>query len=96
VQSVRDEYYDHQKVAQFGERFRGLYTYGSGQGDWGSLRAALVPDRGTSGPNYQGLFIHGKLNEVDFTHGCICNRTENVLGALWKEVKAPVVPVWVK
>jgi RHS repeat-associated protein len=64
-------------------------------GRWGSTRARLDPDKGPD----RGLYLHGKKEEWgDATLGCLCNRSENVLRALWdlNGKKVQVVPVEVK
>lgn len=50
------------------------------QVEWGTIRARLnpsgqVPDRGE--------YIHGKTRARDYTHGCICDRSEVILNYLW-------------
>jgi RHS repeat-associated protein len=65
------------------------------QREWGTLRAALNEPEGEKRTEYLGNYLHGKLREDDYTHGCICERSETVLHRLLaldpKEV--PRVPV---
>jgi hypothetical protein len=66
--------------------------------EMGSIRTALNPETGEKGSEYQGNYLHGKERPGDYTHGCICNRQENVLNLLlgldYKQV--PKVPVVVR
>jgi hypothetical protein len=32
---------------------------------------------------YQGNYLHGKEHNVEYTHGCICEKTEQILQFLW-------------
>jgi hypothetical protein len=54
------------------------------QTEWGHYRVHLnEPD--THMPQvYRGNFLHGKLRPDDYTHGCICERSEVILKKLWK------------
>ena len=65
--------------------------------EWGSRRAALNEPDPTMPIEYRGNYLHGKERAGDYTHGCICDRSEQTLDALMllnpKEV--PKVPVWV-
>ena len=51
------------------------------QYEWGSLRARLNPTGG--GPDH-GDYIHGKHRPDDWTHGCICDRSESILKRIWQ------------
>jgi hypothetical protein len=51
------------------------------QVEWGSIRARLNP---TGGAPDHGDYIHGKKRPADWTHGCICDRSERVLTHLWQ------------
>jgi hypothetical protein len=70
--------------------------------EWGSVRAFMAPDPATqkaAGKDAQGIYLHGKALVRKTTHGCLCNRTENVLRAL-KDLQDQKdhpgrVPVWV-
>jgi RHS repeat-associated protein len=68
-----------------------------GRVEWGSLRAYLNPDLGEHAPQaYRGNYLHGKERTNDYTHGCICERTEEILHKLYQldyrsEPKVPVV-----
>jgi hypothetical protein len=53
------------------------------QVEWGHYRAALNPPRKNMAPPYRGNFLHGKLRAGDYTHGCICERSESILRWLW-------------
>ncbi|KRB24774.1 hypothetical protein [Rhizobacter sp. Root16D2] len=55
------------------------------QVEWGSIRARLNP---TGGAPDKGEYIHGKTRVRDYTHGCICDRTEAILAYLW-DLKNP-------
>jgi len=61
---------------------------------WGGVRAALNhPIDGN--PADQGDFLHGKHRPEDYTHGCICERSEVILHML-QGLSVPVVPTEVK
>jgi hypothetical protein len=53
------------------------------QVEWGHYRVSLNPPRAGMGQGYLGNFIHGKLRPDDYTHGCICERSEVILARLW-------------
>lgn len=53
------------------------------QVEWGHYRAALNEPRKDMAPQYRGNFLHGKLRPDDYTHGCICERSEQILQRLW-------------
>lgn len=63
--------------------------------EWGSIRAHLNPTPGETRRAYVGNYIHGKERLDNYTLGCVCERSEAVLNALWSlDYKAvPVVPV---
>jgi len=70
---------------------------GDGQWEWGSIRIAL--NHANNGdPAFQGNFLHGKERPGDYTHGCICNRSENVLREIrnLNPASVPRIPVEVK
>lgn len=50
------------------------------QTEWGTLRARLNP---TGEMPDRGEYIHGKKRKRDYTHGCVCDRSEVVLKHLW-------------
>ncbi|MCZ2077243.1 MAG: L,D-transpeptidase family protein [Bryobacterales bacterium] len=50
--------------------------------EWGSIRAALNEARGETRSAYQGNFLHGKNRPGDYTHGCIAERSEQILRLL--------------
>lgn len=54
--------------------------------EWGSLRAALNPFPGQKGDAFQGNYLHGKNRGGDYTHGCICERSETVLHFLLNNI----------
>jgi hypothetical protein len=49
------------------------------QFEWGTIRARLNPQSGSD----HGDYLHGKKRPRDWTHGCICNRSEIILNYLW-------------
>lgn len=53
------------------------------QVEWGHYRAALNEPRQGMPMSYRGNFLHGKLRSGDYTHGCICERSESILQKLW-------------
>lgn len=57
------------------------------QVEWGTLRARLNP---TGGAPDHGDYIHGKKRPRDYTHGCICDRSEAILNYLWSLAAPPV------
>jgi hypothetical protein len=62
--------------------------------EWGDIRASLDhPNNGN--PDFQGNFLHGKVRPDDYTHGCICERSEVILRML-QGMTVRSVPVEVK
>ncbi|MEO5685903.1 MAG: hypothetical protein ABIR54_00955 [Burkholderiaceae bacterium] len=57
------------------------------QWEWGSIRARLNP---TDGGTDHGDYIHGKQRPDDWTHGCICDRSEAILQRLWQSTEKNV------
>ncbi len=57
------------------------------QVEWGTIRARLNPIGGA--PDH-GDYIHGKKRPRDYTHGCICDRSETILIYLWGMASPPV------
>ena len=53
------------------------------QYEWGRFRAALNETSPGLPQAYRGNFLHGKDREDDWTHGCICERSEQILAHLW-------------
>jgi hypothetical protein len=51
--------------------------------EWGSIRARLNPPKKEMPEAYQGNYLHGKEHNVEYTHGCICEKTEQILQFLW-------------
>jgi hypothetical protein len=47
--------------------------------EWGTIRAALNEPRQGMPQAYRGNYLHGKQRPGDYTHGCICERTEKIL-----------------
>jgi len=66
--------------------------------EWGSLRAALNEPPGTTQVDFLGNYLHGKERLGDYTHGCICERSEAVLNSLFglDPGLVPAVPVEVQ
>jgi RHS repeat-associated protein len=54
------------------------------QGPWGTKRARLNEWNKDLPIEYRGNFLHGRKKDGDFTAGCICDRGETVLDALFK------------
>jgi RHS repeat-associated protein len=52
--------------------------------EWGTRRIALNPMPGYSGQEYEGNYLHGKDRPGDYTHNCICDRSEHMLDVLYK------------
>jgi hypothetical protein len=58
-------------------------VHAGAQVEWGHYRAALnEPRKSMPGP-YRGNFLHGKTRAGNYTHGCICERSERILEQLW-------------
>jgi hypothetical protein len=75
------------------------HNWGNFQYQWGSVRAYLNPDPGETAQRFRGNYLHGKDPEAgNYTHGCVCNRSENVLHTLLglNSEAVPKVPVQVK
>ena len=47
--------------------------------EWGSIRACLNEPAGELRQAYRGNYLHGKQRRGDYTHGCICERSEQIL-----------------
>ncbi len=65
------------------------------QTEWGSIRAALNEPQQGMPQAYRGNFLHGKTRPGDYTHGCICERSEQILNIIWT-LPTPRIPVWVR
>jgi RHS repeat-associated protein len=72
------------------------------QGAYGHGRMRLLEtdaDNNVSSDQVHGYYIHGKLDAHNWTHGCICNKSEEVFNYFWsgggKDVRA-YVPVSVQ
>lgn len=61
------------------------------QYEWGRYRAALNEPHQGMAQAYRGNFLHGKVRQGDYTHGCICERSEVILSKLWSLQKQRVV-----
>jgi RHS repeat-associated protein len=82
--TVMRQFYGIQQIAPSiqgpnGEALDGRY-------EWGSLRAALNPFPGQKGDAFQGNYLHGKERQGDYTHGCICERSETILHFLLNNI----------
>ena len=66
--------------------------------EWGSIRAKLNEPRGETRPDFLGQYLHGKTRPGDYTHGCICERSERILRLIEQldYRHTPAVPVWVR
>jgi hypothetical protein len=60
------------------------------QYEWGRYRAHLNERNAKMEQAYRGNFLHGKDREDDYTHGCICERSEVILRQLWSMNQARV------
>ena len=58
-------------------------TVADWQWEWGGYRAALNERNQHLPRAYRGNFLHGKHRPGDYTHGCICERSEQILQYLW-------------
>jgi len=52
------------------------------QGLWGSTRIRLNEMPGETSEGYLDNYLHGRTNIGDFTHNCICNRSEDMINKL--------------
>ena len=66
--------------------------------EWGSIRARLNEPVGETRDTFLGHYLHGKTRLGDYTHGCIAERSEQVLKLLLQldPKLTPVVPVDVR
>jgi len=46
---------------------------------WGTRRAYLNHMPGETGQDFQGNYLHGRTDEGDFTHNCLCDRSERMM-----------------
>jgi hypothetical protein len=53
--------------------------------EWGDYRAALNEPHKNMPNAYRGNFLHGKVRLGDYTHGCICERSQSILAWLWSQ-----------
>jgi hypothetical protein len=85
LQQIPDTVYD--------ERGNGL----NARWEWGSERAALNEPNANMPIEYRGNYLHGKQRPGDYTHGCICDRSEQSLDALMllNSKQVPTMKVWV-
>ena len=65
------------------------------QYEWGHYRATLNETSQHAARAYRGNFLHGKVRAEDYTHGCICERSEVILAHLWS-IQPQTVTVEVK
>lgn len=77
-------FYGIQKVSNKVKDDQGKFW--DGQYEWGKIRARLNP---TDGGTDHGDYIHGKVRPKDYTHGCVCDRSEAILNYLWDLAKPP-------
>jgi hypothetical protein len=77
-------FYGIQQVSQDVQDDQG--THWNMQVEWGTIRARLNPSAGA--PDH-GDYIHGKQRPRDYTHGCICDRSEVILSYLWTLASPP-------
>ncbi len=68
------------------------------QVEWGSIRARLNEARGETRPDFQGNYLPGKTRPGDYTHGCIAERSEQILKLLLQmdPKLTPAVPASVR
>jgi len=67
--------------------------------EWGGIRARLNETTpGETREHFLYQYLHEKDRPGDYTHGCICERSEVILNHLVKlnPQATPRVPVWVK
>ncbi|QJX09036.1 hypothetical protein [Rhizobium brockwellii] len=77
-------FYGIQQVSRDVQDHQG--THWDMQVEWGTIRARLNP---TAGAPDHGDYIHGKHRARDYTHGCICDRSEVILDHLWNLTSPP-------
>ncbi|MGO7377506.1 hypothetical protein [Rhizobium ruizarguesonis] len=77
-------YYGIQKVNSDVQDEQGVHW--DMQVEWGTIRARLNP---TGGAPDHGDYVHGKKRKRDYTHGCICDRSELILNYLWGLASPP-------
>jgi RHS repeat-associated protein len=53
------------------------------QGSWGTKRARLNWKDKTAPEEYQGIYLHGHRNQNNTTWGCVCDRDERILDAIF-------------
>jgi RHS repeat-associated protein len=63
--------------------------------EWGTRRAALNPMPGETDEAYQRNYLHGKERKNDYTHNCICERSEHMMDKILS-LPATRVPVQVQ
>jgi RHS repeat-associated protein len=95
------QFYGIQQISPVVTDSNGQPAGGSGdfRYEWGSIRAALNEPAGETRPEFQGNYLHGKNRTGDYTHGCICERSENILHFLLQNINPtedPKVPVSVQ
>ena len=60
------------------------------QWEWGHFRAAPNEPDPKLPQAFRGNFLHGKVRPGDYTHGCICERSEVILRHLWSMASGSV------
>ena len=60
---------------------------------YGNGRIRLLPSEQVSNSNLlrygykdRGLYLHGKKDSHNWTHGCVCDKTESIFNYLWNNV----------
>ena len=43
----------------------------------------------------RGLYLHGKRDDHNYTHGCVCDKSEKIFNYLWNNINS-VVPFYIK
>jgi len=64
----------------------------------GSARVYLNAPGGETRSDFLGNYLHGKRRPGVYTHGCICERSEQVLKLLLQldPKQTPKIPIWVR
>jgi len=90
------QFYGIQEIAPTITNKQGVV--GSARWEWGSIQVALNEEPGETRAAYLGNYLHGKESPGDYTHSCVCERSEQVLKTLLKinYRKNPVIPMEVK
>ena len=59
----------------------GYFNFGI---EWGTERIALNPMPGETAPDFFGNYLHGKERPGDYTHNCICDRSQHMIDEVLK------------